>query len=57
MGKKRGTQCSAIGCKKRKKSKADQRDNLSASEGDSDDESHSKRQHPRTFHKYVSIMY
>ena len=50
MVKHRGTQCSAVDCNKRKKSKAEQQGNLSASEGDSDDESHAKRKYPRSFH-------
>ena len=50
---KRGTQCSAFGCKKRKRAKINERSN---SEGSDDDESSIKRKCPRTFHSYVVVI-
>eukprot|EP00794_Sanderia_malayensis_P009511 gene9511-10501_t len=45
LGKRRGPQCSAFGCSKRKKT-----GQRSDSEGSSDEESSVKRQFQRTFH-------
>ena len=51
MGKIRGgTCCSAYGCSKRKRSKAEQNDNRSDSDGESDEETAMKRQYPQTLH-------
>ena len=47
---KRGLQCVAYGCKKRKCSKISPR---SDSEGSEDEESCIKKKYPRTFHKLV----
>ena len=50
--KYRGHQCASWGCNKRStKTKAEQLDNRSDSDGSSDEESYTKRQYPRTFHK------
>ena len=51
---KRGPQCVAYGCKKRKYSKTSPR---SDSEGSEDEESCVKRKHPRTFHMLVYAIY
>ena len=45
MSDRRGTQCCAYGCDKRKTKEA-----RSDSDGSSDDESAKKKQFPRTFH-------
>ena len=53
MGKPRGgSQCCAYGCKKRKKTKAEQQENdRSDSDGNADEDTNAKRTFPRTFHK------
>ncbi len=49
MGKKRGSECCAFGCSKRRKL-GDQTTERSDSEGISDEESLKKRKFRRTFH-------
>ena len=52
MGKSRPPMCTAYGCKKRRRTKNEQKDNKrSDSDGSSDDETLLKRQYPRTFHR------
>ena len=46
----RGIACCAYGCTKRKKSKGMQAER-SDSDGSEDEETITKRKHPRTFHK------
>ncbi|CAL4156374.1 unnamed protein product, partial [Meganyctiphanes norvegica] len=51
--RRRGSQCTAYGCNKRRKTIAEQIDNnRSDSDGSPDDISSSKKEHPRTFHKF-----
>ena len=49
MGKK-GTQCCAFGCNKRKYIGSNEENDRSDSEGEEDAESAAKRRFPRTFH-------
>lgn len=49
-----GMQCCAYGCSKRKKKTGEQQ--RSDSEGSPDEETATKKQYPRTFHRYTYLF-
>ena len=57
MSHSRGSNCVVSGCKKRRKNKESESAGRSDSEGTDDDETEIKRMFPRTFHKWVILLF